>query len=166
MSGHSNKEGVGWAGGCGRDVETSWWTLRLVYKTFQSGDKSPDQENPCQLGKVVKPDSRRELFRGRGMLQGSSVELGEPHFFACSCSRLGDAGVLRPRGAFWVSLGSCPPKAPKGPAGRRSSQYPQEEQIAHQEKREVMKVFVFACYTQQRNLTMLIKKLQFKHRLM
>ena len=99
-SGLPNNEGVGCAGACGREVETSWWTLRLVYKTFQSRDKGLDQESPCQLGKVMKPDNRGELFRGRGMLQGSSVELGEPHFFKCSYSCLGDAGVLKPRGAF------------------------------------------------------------------
>ena len=91
---------MGRAGGCGREVETSWWTLRLDYETFQSGDKDLDQESPCQLGKVTKPDNRGELFRGRGMLQGSSVELGELRFFKCSYSRLGDAGVLKPRGAF------------------------------------------------------------------
>lgn len=37
----------------------------MFNKTFQRGNESLDQEKTCQLGKVMKQDNRKELFRER-----------------------------------------------------------------------------------------------------
>ena len=76
MSGHSNKEGVGWAGGCGRDVETSWWTLRLVYKTFQNGDKSLDQGKSLSVGKGSEARQQRGVIQKKGHTSGTFCGAG------------------------------------------------------------------------------------------
>ena len=83
----------------------------------------------------------------------------------CSCSLFRAVEALKPGRVFRVSLWSCRSKA-RGPIRGKPGQSSLEEPIAHQEKREAMKVFIFAYSVQGRGLTTLYEKSQLKHNLL
>lgn len=57
--------GMGWGGRCWKKWRHVGGFWCLPSKTFQSGNESLDQEKICQLGKVIKQNNKKELFRER-----------------------------------------------------------------------------------------------------
>ena len=77
-------EGIGGLGVVERSGDELMDSEDCLARHFQSGNESLDQEKTCQLGKVMKQNNRKELFREREAWWRNlswSWELGALHYF-------------------------------------------------------------------------------------